>query len=617
MTRISPYPAALRRAIIAPLLAALSLALFAAAALAQGDAFDRQSPPMDPREAFALEVEPQPDGSRLLRWDIAEGYYLYRDYLAAETGDGATLPLETEPGITQDDPTFGTVEVYFQEAEARIGPVQGPVRVTYQGCQDGGICYPPVTDTLPAIEAAAGADPAAPAPAPAEETVAAQAAEQASGGGITLAEDSGLLDGLSARGGPILVLAGFFGFGLLLAFTPCVFPMFPILAGLLAGQDGTVGARRGALLSGVYVLAMAAAFGLLGLIAAWSGQNLQLVLQSPWAVGVVAVIFVALALSMFGLYEMRLPQAWTARLSGVGAGRGGTLGGAAALGFTSALIMGPCVTAPLAGALLYIARTGDAWLGAGALFALGLGQGVPLLIAGTFGARMLPRAGAWMEGVKAAFGVVFLGMAIWLGGRLLPGPAVLALWAALLLGAGVFIGGLDRLEPGSGAAPRLRKTAGLAAILVAVLMGLGAAAGGQDPMRPLAGLRPAAAAPGPASDEIAFTPVTSVPELDAALAQADGPAMIYVTADWCVTCKVIDRRLWPDPAVREALAETTLIAADLSEFDTAGQALLDHLGSVGPPTMVFLDAAGREAPGSRLIGEPGVEEVVASAQAIR
>ena len=421
---------------------------------------------MDPREAFALEVEPQPDGSRLLRWDIAEGYYLYRDYLSAETGDGATLPLETEPGITQDDPTFGTVEVYFQEAEARIGPVQGPVRVTYQGCQDGGICYPPVTDTLPAIEAAA-------APAPAEETV----AEQASGGGITLAEDSGLLDGLSARGGPILVLAGFFGFGLLLAFTPCVFPMFPILAGLLAGQDGTVGARRGALLSGVYVLAMAAAFGLLGLIAAWSGQNLQLVLQSPWAVGVVAVIFVALALSMFGLYEMRLPQAWTARLSGVGAGRGGTLGGAAALGFTSALIMGPCVTAPLAGALLYIARTGDAWLGAGALFALGLGQGVPLLIAGTFGARMLPRAGAWMEGVKAAFGVVFLGMAIWLGGRLLPGPAVLALWAALLLGAGVFIGGLDRLEPGSGAAPRLRKTAGLAAILVAVLMGLGAAAG--------------------------------------------------------------------------------------------------------------------------------------------
>ncbi|PSK80847.1 thiol:disulfide interchange protein DsbD [Limimaricola soesokkakensis] len=612
MTRTLSYPAALRRAIIAPLLAALSLALVVAAALAQsGDAFGRQSPPMDPREAFALEVLPQPDGSRLLRWDVAEGYYLYREYLAAETEDGRSLTLETEPGVTKDDPTFGTVEVYFHGTEAQLGAAEGPVRVTYQGCQEDGICYPPVTDTLPAIEAAA--TPPAPGPASVKDPATSVASES----GIILANEGGLLDGLSARGGPLLVLAGFFGFGLLLAFTPCVFPMFPILAGLLAGQDGTVGARRGALLSGTYVLAMAAAFGLLGLIAAWSGQNLQVALQSPWAVGVVAVVFVALALSMFGLYEMRLPQAWTGRLSGIGAGRGGTLGGAAALGFTSALIMGPCVTAPLAGALLYIARTGDAWLGAAALFALGLGQGVPLLIAGTFGARMLPRAGAWMEGVKAAFGVVFLGMAIWLGGRLLPGPATLALWAALLLGSGVFVGGLDRLEPGSGTAPRIRKTVGLAAILAAVLMGLGAASGAEDPMRPLAGLRPAEAAPGVADNDIAFTPVTSVPQLDAALAGSDGPSMIYVTADWCVTCKVIERRLWPDPMVREALAGTTLITADLSEFDAEGQALLDHLGSVGPPTMVFLDAEGREAPGSRLIGEPGVEEVVASARTIR
>ncbi|MGX9857513.1 protein-disulfide reductase DsbD (plasmid) [Limimaricola variabilis] len=612
MTRTLSYPAALRRAIIAPLLAALSLALFAAAALAQsGDAFGRQSPPMDPREAFALEVLPQPDGSRLLRWDVAEGYYLYREYLAAETEDGTSLPLETEPGVTKDDPTFGTVEVYFHGAEARLGAAEGPVRVTYQGCQEDGICYPPVTDTLPAIEAAA--TPPAPGPASVKDPATSMASES----GIILANEGGLLDGLSARGGPLLVLAGFFGFGLLLAFTPCVFPMFPILAGLLAGQDGTVGARRGALLSGTYVLAMAAAFGLLGLIAAWSGQNLQVALQSPWAVGVVAVVFVALALSMFGLYEMRLPQAWTGRLSGIGAGRGGTLGGAAALGFTSALIMGPCVTAPLAGALLYIARTGDAWLGAGALFALGLGQGVPLLIAGTFGARMLPRAGAWMEGVKAAFGVVFLCMAIWLGGRLLPGPVTLAFWAALLLGSGVFVGGLDRLEPGSGAVPRIRRTVGLAAILAAVLMGLGAASGAEDPMRPLAGLRPAEAAPGVADNEIAFTPVTSVTQLDATLAGSDGPSMIYVTADWCVTCKVIERRLWPDPAVREALAGTTLITADLSEFDAEGQALLDHLGSVGPPTMVFLDAEDREAPGSRLIGEPGLEEVVASARTIR
>jgi thioredoxin:protein disulfide reductase len=353
---------------------------------------------------------------------VADGYYLYRDHLAAETQAGAPIALETPPGTAMDDPTFGAVEVYFGSAEAVLAPVAGPVTVTWQGCQDGGICYPPIQKTLAASPASAAAPP--------PDT------------GVVLARDTGVLEALRSRGGAVLVLAGFFGFGLLLAFTPCVFPMFPILAGILTGQGGDLTMRRGAVLSGVYVLAMASAFGLLGVAAAWSGQNLQMVMQSPAAIYGVAAIFALLSLSMFGLYELQLPASWTRRLSRAGSGQGGrqgsSLGGAATLGFTSALIVGPCVTAPLAGALLYIAGTGDVALGAGALFALGLGQGVPLLIAGTLGAQVLPRAGGWMDGVKRLFGFVFLGMAIWLVGRLVGGRAIWALPASFV---GVMVAG--------------------------------------------------------------------------------------------------------------------------------------------------------------------------------
>lgn len=610
MTNILSESHRLLRIVLATFRTILLIAGLAGPAVAQGS-FLSAGTPLTPREAFTLSVETLPDGARLLRWEIAEGYYLYRDYLAVETPSGESVPIDTDPGVQKEDPTFGTVEVYYDHAEARLDPVPDALTVTYQGCQEDGICYPPVTDTLPALPVAAAPDQAATDISPPSKT-----ASETEAASVTLAEDGGLVDGLMTRGGSALVLLGFFGFGLLLAFTPCVLPMIPILGGLMAGQGTALTARRGLALSGTYVLAMSSAFGLLGIAAAWSGQNLQIVLQSPWAVGGVALLFAVLALSMFGLFELRLPQAWNARMTAAGTGRRGTFSGAAALGFTSALIMGPCVTAPLAGALLYIAQTGDTVLGAAALFSLGLGQGVPLLLLGAFGSHALPRAGSWMQSVNRLFGFIFLGMAAWLAGRVVPGAAGLAIWAGVLVLAGVFLGGVDRLETGATPTARLRKAAGLCALLAAALLGLGAASGGKDPLRPLAGLRGSPAAQD-ADKAIAFDTVRTLPELETALAGAAQPAMIYFTAEWCVTCRSIERHVWPDAEVQAALSGMQVIAADLTTFDADSQRLLEHLRSVGPPTMIFLDAAGREGAGTRLIGEPGPEDVVASARAVQ
>jgi len=599
----------LRMACLAILLA-LSLVLPAEAQLV----LDGRPAPIPATEAFQLDVVERNDGSRALTWTIAQGYYLYRDYLSAETIDGKSVSLTTEPGLRKDDPTFGSVEVYYDVARAEMASASGPVTITFQGCQEDGICYPPVTQTLSALDSA----PDAASQSPANNAFgAATDNTQTTGGspGLTLAQNEGVIEGLQARGGTILVLAGFFAFGLLLAFTPCMFPMFPILTGLLSGQGKRLTARRGFVVSGIYVLAMAGAFGLLGIAAAWSGQNLQMVLQSPIAIYLAAAAFATLALSMFGLFEMQLPAAWNKRLSSVGGSSGGTYGGAAALGFSSALIMGPCVTAPLAGALLYIAGTGDVTLGAAALFTLGLGQGIPLLIVGTLGARVLPKAGAWMNGVKRLFGFIFLGMAIWLIGRLIAGPGILALWSLLLIGGGIFFGAMDLLYADAGPVRRAVKTASVFSMIAGAIMLVGAAIGGNDPLRPLDRLRASAET---AKHPIEFVAATTMQSLQTALAASPKtPTLVYVTADWCVTCRVIEREVWADATVQTALSEMSVIAADVSDFGAEGQAMLDQLGAVGPPTMIFLTRESVEVPNTRIVGDTNAEDVVASAEALR
>lgn len=586
------------------------------------------SQPLQPEDAFALTIMPLDDGTQDLSWRIAEGYYLYRGRFQAETPDGAAVPLELPDGERHDDPYFGPEEIYRGDVTATLPAQDGPVTLTWQGCQQDGICYAPQmarldpdgtlsrlsTDDEPSPGGASGAfsqaDGAAWSTGGAPEGIGPRS------GDLKLARDNGLIEGLALRGGTAMVILGFLGFGLLLAFTPCVLPMVPIAVGMLAAQGERLTARRGLVLTGAYVLAMASAFGALGVAAAWSGANLQLVLQSPWAIGIMALLFVALALSMFGLYELQIPAGLQRRLGQV-CGRRGSVTGAAGLGFTSALIIGPCVTAPLAGALIYIAQTGDVMLGAAALFALGLGHGLPLLAVGAFGPQILPRSGIWMQRVKQAFGVIFLGFAVWLAGRVLPGPATLALWAALLLLSGVFLGALDRLEKASPSRVRLSAALGIVLAFAGLIQGFGAALGADDPLRPLAPLARSANSAGEAT-EVRFARVTTGAQLDQALASAAGKsALVYVTADWCVTCRTIERGPLSDPAVNAALNDMAPIKVDVSDFNAEAQALMARLAAAGPPTMVFLNAARSEAPDSRLIGEVAAGDMLASIEKVR
>lgn len=607
--------------------------------------------PLLPDQAFAVTTDREPDGSLKVHLGVAKGYHLYRDRLTATTASGKPLKVDSPPGVIDDDPNFGRVEIWLKPVTATVLSQGGAVILTWQGCEEAGVCYPPQTRTIPAMAGfaqdtrpATGPGPAA---APAAGPAAGQGADQPAGAAtaatktatlasapaatpaaaeaqpLTLSTQDGLVTGLLARGGAALVILAFFGFGILLAFTPCVLPMVPVMMGMLAARGTKLTPGRGAALTGTYVLAVALAFAALGLVAAWSGRNLQVALQAPAVIWAVAALFVVLALGTFGLFELRMPDAITRRLSGPARGRG-TLPGAFGLGLTSALVIGPCVTAPLAGALLYIAQTGNAALGATALFALGLGQGVPLMAVGVFGSAVLPRLGPWMERVREIFGFVFLGMAIWITGRVLPGPAVLALWSVLLIVAGVFLGALDRLPPRAGPARRLSTAAGLVALLLGALQGIGAASGAADGWQPLArlvGSGPVAGAtlaPGvetasaDATTRVAEPSVSSPAELSQALARVKGPALVYVTADWCTSCEDIERKVLPQPAVQAALKRVTSIKVDVTRFGPGDQALLDQLGAVGPPTFVFLDATHKEVPGTRLVGEFGAAQLLAS-----
>ncbi|MCC5971149.1 MAG: protein-disulfide reductase DsbD [Pararhodobacter sp.] len=577
--------------------ALLGIVLLAGAAAAQPIQWSTPAggAPLPPQEAFVHEHAVMPDGALQLSWSVMPGYYIYQDSLQVSGVDGP-IALDLPEAERTEDMTFGETWVYRDDIQLTLPPQQGTLIVEWQGCQDGGICYPPQSAEISLSSATATPPTLAAADTPAQAS-------------LTLADEPGLMDRLGARGLPIL-LAAFFGFGLALAFTPCVLPMLPILGGLLARDGAGLTRRRGFMLSSAYVFAMAAAFGLLGLAAAATGQNLQMALQSPIAIGLIIGLFAVLALSMFGLFEVSLPGAWLARLQGPVDARRGTLGGALGLGFTSALVVGPCVTAPLAAALLYIAQTGDMPLGSAALFMLGLGKGAPLIVFGTLGGRYLPRSGPWMVRVKQGFGFVFMGLALWLAERVAPGPWFVALWALWLATIGIFLLRAvlaDTRSPvGRGA---VRLLAALA-LVPALVLGVMAARGAQDPLRPF---------------DIAFAErVTPLPwqtvsgnaGFQAALAATHGPTVIYLTADWCITCRTIDRRVLPDADVVAALAPLTRIKVDLTAFDSDDQALLALLGAAGPPTMIFLDAERRELAETRLVGDTRIGPLLHAAQMV-
>jgi thiol:disulfide interchange protein DsbD len=428
------------------------------------------------------------------------------------------------------------------------------------------------------------------------------------------ADESGRIARLLSGASAWVVIASFFGFGLLLSLTPCVFPMIPILSGIIvgAGRAGRgVSHARGFTLSLGYVLGMAVTYAAAGVAAGFSGTLLSASLQNAWVLGGFALIFVALSLSMFGFYELQLPSFMQSRLSEEATHlKGGSLAAVTLMGALSALIVGPCVAAPLAGALLYIGQTGDAALGGAALFSMGIGMGVPLLAVGLSAGTLLPKSGAWMEAIKKAFGVVLLATALWIVSPLLPVSAQMAGWAALLIIPAIFMHAIDPLPPHAHPAMRFWKGVGLLMLLTGAAMLAGALSGATDPLRPLAAL-----GSGNASAEtrsLPFERIRSLAELDARIKTAGKPVMLDFYADWCVSCKEMERFTFSDPRVQQRLSGWLLLQADVTANSDNDKALLARFGLFGPPGILFFNNKGEELPDVRVIGYQRAEDFLAT-----
>jgi len=572
-------------------------------------------------QAFQLTTEIGSDGAILARWEMPDGYYLYRHRFDFQTrpleGEGATSvklgEAEIPPGKHKVDEYFGEVEVYYQEAQARVPVASGSgaveVGISYQGCADAGLCYPPETKWV-ALNLSGPADGAASA-----------TAASGSGGGVPATEEQSMAALLS--GGSLgLALGLFFLGGIALAFTPCVLPMVPILSSIIVGESATITRGRAFSLSLAYVLGMAFTYALFGTVVGLFGAslNLQAALQSPPLLVFFAAVFVALSLSMFGFYELQLPQRWQNGLNALGNRVGGGKHlSVVVMGALSALVVSPCISAPLAGALIYLSTTGDAMLGGGALLALGLGMGVPLLLIGASGGHLLPRAGAWMNAVKAVFGVGLLAVAVWLLERVVPPTLTLALWAGLAIGVGVYLGALD-FSPRQGLR-QLWKAGGAFSFIYGVLLLIGAASGANDPLKPLAGFGVAGAGEGggAARQEAVWHDVANLQEVRAELARAQDngrPAILDLYADWCISCKVMERSVFPRPEVDSRLSQFHLLRADVTRNDAEDKALMNEFGLFGPPSLVFFSQHGDEMRDVRIQGEVGAERFAEHLQAV-
>ncbi|MCK6396290.1 protein-disulfide reductase DsbD [Zoogloea sp.] len=561
--------------------------------------------PLPVEQAFRASARALDDKAVEIRFQVADGYYLYRHRFKFEAEGIRFGEPALPPGKPKKDDAFGEVEIYRKELVFTLPVSAGQppfdLQLTSQGCADIGICYPPQTSTLKVALASGGGQggflaralgqeaPASSSPAPAP----ASASEHDESGRIAR-----LLDG----SGTAMVLASFFGFGLLLTFTPCVFPMIPILSGIIVGHGHTISKGRAFGLSSLYVLGMALTYAAAGVAAGLSGTLLSAALQNPWVLGGFALVFVVLALSMFGFYELQLPTALQSRLSdNANHQKGGSPGGVIAMGALSALIVGPCVAAPLAGALLYIAQTGNAVLGGAALFVMALGMGAPLIVVGVLARSALPKPGPWMEGVKRAFGVMLLGVAVWLVSPVLPAIVPMLAWAGLLVFSAIYLHALDPLPAHASGWQRFWKGFGVLALLAGAALFIGALAGSRDPLQPLAILR-AQAATAPATAHTAFQRVRSVDELDQILKTATRPVMLDFYADWCISCKEMERFTFADPAVARQLEGFQLLQADVTANNDADKALLKRFSLFGPPGIIFFDAAGTERKTLRVVG---------------
>jgi thiol:disulfide interchange protein DsbD len=602
--------------------------LAALQALGEDIGLDDEDEILHPDEAFILSA--RLDANNVIQTNIlmADNIYMYLDKvrIAMVDGEGHALGAISLPkGKKKVDEFLGPTEVIYGQVDVSIPIIsddgassQFALSYQYQGCVENRICYPPITKYL-SVDAgqgliqvvkdlgdAGGAAMAAVSAQPGDASTAVSEQEQFA----NLLKDESLL----------LVVGLFFLAGIGLTFTPCVFPMIPILSSIIAGQGETITTRKAFLLSLIYVLAMAVTYATAGAIVGYYGAefNIQIWFQDPVILSGFAAVFVLLSLSMFGFYELQMPNAIQSRLTAISnSQQGGTLIGVGLMGFFSAIIVGPCITAPLVGALIFISQTQDWLLGGLALFALGLGMGVPLLLIGTSAGKLLPRAGGWMDSVKAVFGVVLLGVAIWLLERILPVGITMALIAALLIASAIYMGALDSLGEAASGWRRLSKSLGLLILVYGVAYLIGAAAGSNDLIQPLRGLSASSGA-GQSQQHLTFRQVKGRDGLQLALndsVRQNRETMLDFYADWCISCKEMEKYAFTHPQVLAALEKVTALQADVTDNDSIDTELMTSLGIYGPPAILFFDAEGREIRNRRVVGEMSGDQFAAHVNA--
>jgi thiol:disulfide interchange protein DsbD len=550
---------------------------------------------LPPEEAFKLSILPRTDGHLEARFDIAKDYYLYRDKITFKVVEPAGIQivgLDLPPAKEKDDPNFGKMLVYHESFNVGVRLAGVPadatsltIEASHQGCADKGICYPPQDETL-------RVDLTATPVAASSSSAAADVSTAATGD----TSDTGRVTAILAGGNYWLVIISFFGFGLLLSLTPCVFPMIPILSGIIVGQGNQITKRKGFMLSLAYVLGMAVTYAMAGVAAGLSGTLISNALQNPWALGTGAAIFVMLAMSMFGFFELQMPSFLQSRFTEASNRiQGGRFTSVFVMGVISALIVGPCVAAPLAGALLYISQTSDVVLGGVSLFFLALGMGVPLLLIGLSAGALLPRAGGWMDAVKHFFGVALLAVAIWLISPMLSDVVHMLLWAALLIISSMYLHAMEPLAVNAKGFIRFWKGVGVMALVAGIALLLGAMGGGRDLLQPLSVYQGGPSGASQKADHLAFQRVKNIAELDAAIAASGGRAvMLDFYADWCVSCKEMEKFTFTDAAVQAKLKDVLLLQADVTANNADDKALLARFKLFGPPGIVFFDKNGSE-----------------------
>ena len=612
--------------------------------LTRGNEIEDQFLPLD--KAFKVDVKVKDAQTLVAEFTPADTYYLYRDrirFAVPKESDISIARVSIPPGEMKSDPNFGDTEVFHKPFQAVItldraqsrDALRLLVEARYQGCSEKGLCYPPAKRSFdltlaawqpPAALASDLSSPKANASAPTIATSRSEVAGTTAGSGsdalpgdkASAQNETSKVAGLLKSGSFWVVVVSFFGAGLLLSFTPCVLPMVPILSGIIVGQGHRVTKRQAFTLSLAYVVGMAITYTLAGIGAGLSGTLLSNALQNPWVLGVFAALFVVLSLSMFGFYELQLPSAFQSKLSDTSNKvKGGTFWGVFIMGVLSALIVGPCVAAPLAGALLYINQTRNAVLGGTALFALALGMGIPLLAVGLSAGTLLPKAGAWMQTIKNLFGVMLLGLAIWIISPVIPSSVHMLLWATLLIVSAIYLHAIDPLPHNASGFHKLWKGVGVIALLLGVALLAGALSGGRDILQPLAGLRGAGAAPVDLSGQPKFERVHSLAELDQRVAQARGRAvMLDFYADWCVSCKEMERFTFADPQVQARMSRMLLLQADVTANAEQDRELLQRFGLFGPPGILFFGPDGQEVERVRVIGFQPAEKFVGALDAV-